>query len=86
MLATVGGPKFFLELTGRPFSNRCSALGVRASFLTECLSRPMKPLLELELDDPTVGENEAGVEGIDGDALRDFEDDVGNVDGLCLGD
>jgi len=46
----------------------------------------MKPLLELELDDVTVGENEAGVEGIEGDAERDFEDDGGKVAELCLGD
>jgi hypothetical protein len=60
----------FLDARGRPFSNRCSALGVLASFLTECFNRPMKPLFELELE--LVGEkDDNGVDGIEGEAVED---------------
>lgn len=69
MLILEGFP-VFLDAKGRPFSNRCSALGVLASFLTECFNRPMKPLFELELE--LVGEkDDKGVDGIEGEAVED---------------
>lgn len=77
MLAGTLG-RFFLDPDGFPFSKRCSALGVRASFLTECFKRPINPLLDVEA--ALVGDS--GVEGTVGEAVAESDDPVNRFDGL----